>query len=722
MFKINLRAFCVIISDEVIVKNQELEYNSYTVFYRKVFILKKFLHIITNRFLVIVLLFTFLFSYIGFKAYDIQVVNGKEYREKAATYASEQPLKAPRGLIKDSKGRVLARNSRSYVLKIAKVYDVEFDMNSMLLNLYKVLKKNGDTMKKSGFDAYLKSANKFGPILKDERYPGKYFFDWYKFDSPVEKIKSVKTPEQFFSAMKEYYKVDGSYAKPSAYKIIELRFQTRDALAMNPIVIAEDISEKSVAEISENSLKFPGISVDVASEREYAKIDYMGQLIGYTGKINEKEYEENKEEGYTVEDYIGKDGIEYSGEKYLKGQDGVEAIEFDNAGKKATRTTKKKSTAGDTVTLTVDMKLQKIAYDSLKNTIASISSGVGGDSKNYGDANAGAIVALDVNTGAVLAMANYPSYSSNIFADTSRTKELNDVLSNASGNKPLLNRAIAEGYAPGSTFKPMTGIAGIETGIVYDGYMVNDIGVKRYDGMPLSCLSYTESNGSNSHGYIDLTKALAVSCNFFFFETGIATGIENVAAWGKKFGLGIQTGIDLRGEISGTIASHEAGTYGEAATAQASIGQESNRFSPLQLATYTATIANGGRRYTPYLIASAGKENKKPSYVHKLKYVDTGVSESTIARIKEGMKDVTSGEEGTAADIFLGLGFTVAGKTGTAETTAEYGVSNNGVFICYAPVDNPQIAVAVVIEHGVWGRLAAPVARDVIKSYFELKN
>ena len=357
--------------------------------------------------------------------------------------------------------------------------------------------------------------------------------------------------------------------------------------------------------------------------------------------------------------------------------------------------------------LTIDSELQQTLEDSLEKTIKSIGN----------DCNAGSAVVLDVNSGDTLAIASYPTYDMTTFnADFSKLVK--------DESNPMLNRAVSGLYSPGSTFKPLTAIAGIQSGVISLSETIQCSGVyKFYEDYQPSCWIWSEYQSMHSHQ--DVTQAIENSCNVFFYELGRRLGIDALDEYAKKFGLGEYTGIQLTEETQGHMASPDykkqvvtnvtdSDWFG-GDTLQAAIGQSYSLFTPVQLANYCATIANGGTRYKVNLIDSI-RSTVDGSLIESF---DTEVIEQisiapqTMNRIRAGMKKVV--DEGSARSIFEGYPIQIGGKTGTAQLGKG---ANNAIFIAYAPYDNPQIAVAVVLEHGERGTNAGRVARDIFDKYF----
>lgn len=485
-----------------------------------------------------------------------------------------------------------------------------------------------------------------------------------------------------------------------------------------PFVVAEDVDVSIVSEIRERQEEFPCISVSKNYFREFSFPGYASHILGRTGKLSADEYAKLKVDGYSYSDVIGKQGIEKTAEKYLRGIDGIGGVERDISGKTLTLLENQSAIQGNSVILTIDMNLQKIAEDSLAYYINKIRSE--GGEKTGADADSGALVVLDVKTGDVLACASYPTYNLQNF-----NKEYSFLLEQNA--KPLWNRAVSGTYTPGSTFKPLVAIAALETGNVGIDEKITDEGVYGFyaDYQP-KCWIWQENH--LTHGNIGVSDAIKNSCNYFFYEIGRRTGIDDITKYASAFGLGERTGIELFEEIKGSVASplykskmvkNEAEKKWFAAdTLQASIGQSYHAITPVQLASYTATVANGGKRFKLNLIKSV-RNPLDNSIIYEAKpqvLSDIKIKPENINLVREGMKNVV--DEGSAYEIFAGYPIEIGGKTGTAQLGTK--ASNNAFFTAFAPFDEPEIAVCVVIEHGVRGANAAYVARDIFDYYFGL--
>ncbi|WHH59950.1 penicillin-binding protein 2 [Petroclostridium sp. X23] len=645
-----------------------------------------------------------------YRLLQLQIVDGANYAKQSKSRLKRTiQVKAPRGEIMDRYGRTIATNRVGYSLVIQKTNISVNELNDMILKLATLLERSQDM---------------YVDILPITIPPFEFNFSGNDENSKNEKAIEWKTERNFdvddtaeevIQSLRQVYKIPESYSDLEARKVISIRYAMAEQGfgIFNGFNIASDVSVNTIMQLEERNNEFPGIGIFQEPIRSYPQQQLAAHLLGYVGRINAEEYAKLKEKGYGMNDTLGKAGLEKYLEEYLKGQDSQRQIEMDQSGQLTQVLNSSVPIPGNNVLLTIDSEVQRVAEMSLQNVIEKIRSG--GYGEKYSDANSGSVVALDVNTGAVIAMASYPTYDpSSFYKDYQRLA--NDEL------QPLFNRAISGAYAPGSTFKMLTGIAALEEGIVTSQDKILDTGLYRfYKGYQPACWLWTRSR--STHGYLDMVGALKVSCNIYFYDVGRRLGIDRLYNYGLKFGLGQMTGIELTGESKGILAGPETrkqifnAPWNPGDTIQAAIGQSDNVFTPLQIANYISTIANGGTRYKVHLVdkvkSADGKVLKavEPEILEKI-----SLKPETIKTIFEGMKAVTQ-PGGTASAPFNNFPVTVAGKTGTAQVPNG---SDNGVFVAFAPYENPQIAVAVIVEHGGSGGNVAPVARDIIAAYLGL--
>ena len=679
-----------------------------------------------QRYIVIAIGLLLAFTAIIFQLVNLQIVRGKEFAQKSKRrIISEREIIAPRGNIVDRNGLPIAVNRTAHNVKLAATDLKAPEYNEMILKLINVFEEYNNGSYEKNLENYLTfDPIEFGPALESEEALEKWKSEMVIKEKDIEKLK---TPEDVFRYFREEkFSIDEKYTDEEAYKIMTVRYDMLIKYSpSSPVLIAKDVSMETVAQLEERHFEFPGIIIDSVPQRRYIDATSVAHVLGYIGIINQEEYERLKEEGYKLNDMLGKTGIELSAEKDLRGINGQKRVEVDTKGRLTRELSSNPAVPGNDIVLTIDSRLQKVAMESLERNINRINALAEEDPKRYqGNAEAGSVVAIDVRNGEVLVMASYPTYDPNVFLSNSKEAQkarmdLNDPNNTA---RPLINRAIQGVYAPGSVFKPITAIAGIESGKISKGRdYITCRGRHNIGGWNFECLLYRNYRGS--HGRLDLARAMGTSCNIYFHELGVDTGIDIIDKWSKYFGLGERTGIELQWEAAGTRANKETKRelrneeWRPADTAQVAIGQFDNLFTPLQLANYTSTLANGGKRYSPHIIKEVRKHDGSIVRQANIEYEELPLSEGTMEYINESLKAVISENYGTAYGYFNELpeGITVAGKTGTAETGTG---TSNALFIAYAPAENPEIAVAVVIEKGVWGSNAIPVSVDIFKDYF----
>lgn len=543
-----------------------------------------------------------------------------------------------------------------------------------------------------------------------------------------------------------------------------------------PIKIATDVPIDVVTKIEENRADLPGVEVNVEPMRNYVFGDFMPHVLGYVREITPAQLKAHQDEGYGMGDRFGQAGLENVYEKYLRGKDGDQQVEVDKAQHPVKNLDIRPPVPGDNLVLNIDYSIQKVAEDSLDKTMAYL------QTHGYPDAKAGAVVLLDVNSGKVLAMASKPGFDPNIFNGKITSAQSQALFGGTKGSNPFPafnNRAIM-GYAPGSTFKMVTGTAVLESKKATVDTTIFDPGSVYLAGRLYHCWAPA------GHGTVNLIKAIQVSCNVYFYQMGLRAGVDNLYKYATEYGLGQKTGIDLPNESAGRapnpqwkkdlnedslnkkydkiysdIETKYNGLIAKATTDKErksltrqmnrelnrekadykikyrwnvewqpfetiimAIGQGYNLYTPLQMANYVATIANGGTRYQPYLVDRIVdyKGNLVKKYDKKVvSHVD--VSPETLAALRKGMSMVTA-PGGTAAGVFSNFPVKVAAKTGTAQTGKDKNGKDrptHGWFVGFAPYDKPQVAVAAVIEYGGHGGSSAGlVARDVLAAYFNI--
>ncbi len=488
-----------------------------------------------------------------------------------------------------------------------------------------------------------------------------------------------------------------------------------------PVRLKLDVDPVTHSRVEENRGELPGVVVEVAPVRDYPGGSLAAHLLGYVGEIDALELA--RLEGYRQGDIIGKMGLEAAYDAELRGRDGGRQVETDANNRPVRVLGQVDPIPGNTLVLTIDAELQRVAEAALQATLAAVRA----HPRTPYRATSGAVVVLKVNTGEVLVMASHPGFDPNQFASRTPRSYL-DAL-RADPLSPFLNRVISGLYVPGSTFKMITAIAALEAGKVTLGETLVCTGTYR-----VTADHSKRCWRSEGHGAVNIFDAISHSCNVFFFEMGRRVGVDLLAYYARAFGLGQPTGIDLRPlEKAGTVPDREwkrsrfprDPTFWLAEELDAAIGQGFHEYTPLQLAHYVATIASGGIRYQPYLVSRVVDPSGRIVRESGPRVIgEAPVSSPTLAVIREGMRRTTV--SGTAAWLFGPrfkdrYGFEVAGKTGTAEAPKGSGRDPNAWFLAFAPLDDPEIAIAVLVEEGGSGSLAAaPVARALIDHYFGL--
>ena len=654
--------------------------------------------------------------------FNLQIVHGAEYREESNTRLTrETTLEAARGEILDRTGTALVTNSTKFSVELYKTKIDDNELNNSILNIVNLLEK----YQVEYVDSFPISIDPFQFTISDETLA-----DWKESYDLDENISA----EEAFYDFKDRYDIENTDIS-EIRKIIAIRYEitTTGYSSTRALTIAEDIPREAVAEFSESSDKFPGINIVTEPVREYTSGTLASHILGYASTISAEEYATRKDT-YDQNDIIGKTGIEYVFEEYLKGQDGTKQIDMAVDGTITAEYTSEEAIAGSDVVLTIDSNLQTITEQALEANIQKIASG--GFGRAY-DAKAGSCVVMNVKTGEILAMASYPNYDPADFVNGISTDKWNQY--NTDPAKPLMNKAVQNSYAPGSIFKMVTAIAGLESGAITRTEIINDTGLYSKYGETWPCWYYTDYH--RGHGRINVSQAIERSCNYFFYETGDRMGIETLAKYARYFGLGVKTGVELPSEASGAMASPEYAetvgvTWTKGQTINASIGQGLDNFSPLQMAKYISMLANGGKDIDVTIVKSIIKPDGTEASTEEMNNFvnqklglqedtseDLTISQDNLDAVLKGMQSVTSDTTGTAYVRFQDFGISVGGKTGSAEAFDDNG--NEVVhawFAGFAPFEDPEIAVVVMVENGGHGNYTAEVVRDIMEEYFGMNT
>ncbi len=652
-----------------------------------------------------------------FRLADWQIANHQKWLNEADRSGSAKvTLDAARGEILDDKGNGLAINQTGYAIRFNAAYMTEETENKTIHTLISLLRSRGEEwvdklpirLSAAGKYEFIPGQEKEAAVLKSKDFLN---------------VNPYATAEQCMQHLTEKYGCKG-YSAKDARDIVSVRYNMdRSWFSISlPYTFAESVSQNTVAIVSENSPALPGVDIKVTAVRKYPDGSLLPHILGSVGAISKEEYDALHEtKGYPLNARLGKSGIEKNYEDQLRGKDGELDVNLAPDGSVASEVVTKKPVPGNTVHLTVDSRLQKVLNASLAQNVQGAQAygrqlcaqGYKGSSSGHGeDCVAGGAVVLRVKDFAILASSTYPSYDQNQYAkDPNYYKTL---LNNKA--KPLINRAFNGVFTPGSIVKPYVTLAALQEGAITTSTRILANSVYRR----FADSGFTPHSIGN-YGYVTANFALMKSSNAFFYEVGYRLGITKMNLYAKRFGLGVKTGVEL-GESAGTLAgpaerSAAGGSWWDGNTVEAAVGQDDNLFSPLQLATYCATLANKGTRLQPHIVDKiTDYTQKKTLYATKpKKAADIGVSSSYQEYVKDAMHSVTKG--GTAASVFKNYGIAIAAKTGTAELGEGNG-SDNVTFIAYAPYDDPQIAVAVVLSHGATGKYSMQVAKDLFDAYF----
>lgn len=644
----------------------------------------------------------------------LQIIKGKEYRQTSNTRLTrESTIEAARGTILDRNGKILATTKTGYSIELYKTKIDNQTLNDTILKMVEVLEKNNDSY-----------VNNF-PITSDYKFTIESNEEISKWKEQY-KITEKASAKDCVYRFRDKYEITNTDMK-DVLKIIAIRYEitTKGYSSTKSIKIAEDISKNSAIQFNEQNADFPGINIISEPIRTYTSGSLAAHIIGYIGKITDKELEKKLNEGYENNDYLGKTGVEYTLEKYLRGKNGIKQLDMSVDGTIEDEYVEQEAVAGNDVTLTIDSQLQGKTEDIIRDTVQSLR-------KMKKKSTFGAAVVMNVNSGEILAMVSYPTYKPELFVGGINQSDWKDLQT----NNALYDRAASGSYAPGSTFKMVTATAALENNKVTQTEYVNDRGVYPYAHNPV-CWYYTEYH--RGHGNVNIKQALQKSCNYFFYEMGRRLGIDTIEKYAKFFGLGEKTGVELSSETSGTLASKETAnkkgkTWYLSDTLSAAIGQSYNSFSPLQMARYISIVANGGNYINATVVKNIknadGNDISKSEirkYVNELlgentdPVSDLKISKETLDIVKAGMRLVTS-PGGTAYSAFSDFKKSVAGKTGSAQARATSDGSEiaNGWFVGFTPYKDPEVAVVVMLEDGATDSYAAKTARKILDAYYKI--
>ena len=686
-------------------------------------------------------LFAFIMVLYAMRLFNLQIISTDGNTDNTTYYTTVTTVRAARGDILDRNGKVLVGNRASYDLVFNHFVIKSADNRNEYL--YTLLKKCEELGVEHQDHLPVTTTRPFEYTLSDYSTAWQGYYQNYMSDRSWD--PDVTAP-LLIEKMRELYKIPEEWTEEEARAVIGLRyeFDLRGVTNLPSYVFISDVDSENLAAILE--LNTPGLMVESSTVREY-HTTYGAHILGYMGAMTENEWQEYKKLGYSMDADVGKSGFEEAFETYLHGIDGQR---LDKVTKEGTIVSQqylegKEPVAGNNVETTIDIDLQKVAEDALSQRMKELTDpniNTGGEGEGI-DAQGAAVVVMKVKTGEILACASYPTFN------LATMKEDWDAI-NSDDLKPMFNRAFGATYAPGSTYKMSTLVAAMEhvylkgekagQPIYAPDETIYDTGVFNHDDFAdfhPTCLFYSSSYGS--HGDLTAQDALKVSCNLFFYELGYRMTIDMMDETAKGFGLGEPTGIELTEKVGwrANEASKKA-SYKNSADAAwnggdrvlCAIGQSENRFTPLQLAVYTCTLANQGTRYrATFLNRVTSSDYRTLVYSNSPEVVSKmNISDTTYNTYVDGMRRVVTMIGGTATTCFGGpkdedntqwpSKITVCAKTGTAQHSS--GGSDHGVFVCFAPMDDPQVAIAIFGEKTAHGSSMAPVAEPILKAYFEM--
>ena len=654
----------------------------------------------------------------GFRLIFLQLVNGDSFTAQATNTTDYKfTVTAARGDIVDSKGERIASSTTGYNVVLNKLLMGDEDLDTMLQKIVGLLGENSESWNDS-------------LLIGQPDAAGHYEFTAASDNAAEQKalaaMKDNLGLQQYATAddvmeklVEDYDLADFSLYWQRVLSGIHYEMQLQAFSNVNNFVMAENVSEATVATIKENSLSLPGVEIVETSTRSYEQGTVLPHVLGRVGKITAEKWkvtDENgqvtyplKEKGYNMNDIIGISGLESAYEDQLRGKDGVETITRNSDGVIVNTALTTVPEPGHTVQLTIDSEFQKAVDQALAKNVEWIKNTYA-DSKQ---ANAGAVVVIDVKTGGVLAASNYPSFDQNLYA-----AQYNEY--SADENMPLFNRALQGLYTPGSTYKPSVAVAGLDTGLLNRNSTVNCTRVYTYykDYRP-RCAQHGHGNGP-----IDVVNAIKWSCNIFFYDVGRRLTSDVYDAYAYKLGLGQRTGVEVS-EALGHLTTKNDSNYTESLDIQAAIGQGNTAVTPIQLATYAATLANRGTRYRTHFVKAILDSNTGKTLQETQPEVMDVVEDKgeTFDLVREGMKGVAQ-----TIPALAGYPYTIACKTGSPQRSEGYYVGStykhytNAAMIAYGPAEDPEIAIGIVVEYGGAGARTGQLVADIFNAYYAMKD
>ena len=663
----------------------------------------------------VVLVFTVMALYC-LRLFKVQSAPEESGARKQDSYTYYTYVDSSRGPILDRNGTVLVTNRASYNLVIIN-YPL-FNSDSPNGNLMTLLQQ----CRKLGLDV----THHF-PVGPQRPYE----YHWDNIDSAWQTYydrfltsrgwDSDITARTLMDNLRKDYNIPEDMDPRDAYDLICVRYELElrgiKGMPLEYYTLARDVSAVDLAAIME--LGIPGVIVETTTVREY-KTPYAAHLLGHTGLMEWEEYDSvYREQDYAMDSVVGKDGVELAFEQYLHGSDGYKKTTVSAEGEVLEESYISAPKPGSAVEITLDINLQAVAERALENKILDLRENGVGRNQEGRDVEGGAVVVVEVDSGEVLVSASYPTFDLANF-----NRDFNKLLE-AEFN-PIYNRALLAGYPPGSIYKMVTAITAMDHANVGPHMEIEDKGkYEKFAEEKYTPACYIYTSSGVTHGFVNIMEAISVSCNYFFYDVGLMISTEDLDATAKALGLGEPTGIELP-ENTGSRSNAETkarvyeGTtdayWVEGDKLQGAIGQGLNHFTPLQMACYTAALANNGTRYDATLLRRVVSWDYRQLLEENSPSIASSLTISPVAQqaVKEGM--ILAAEEGTAATFLAGYPIPVAAKTGTAQHGS--GGSDHCSFVCYAPADDPQIAIAIYLEKGAQGGNLGDIAAQIMDAYF----
>ena len=654
----------------------------------------------------------------GFRLIFLQLVNGDSFKSQATNTTDYKfTVTAARGGIVDSKGTRIASSTTGYNVVLNKLLMGDEDLDAMLQKIVGLLEKNGERWNDTLLIGQPDAAGNYSFTADSENTTEQRALATMKENLGLQQYATANDVME--KLVEDYDLSEFPLYWQRILGGIHYEMQLQAFSNVNNFIMAENVSEATVATIKENSLSLPGVEIVETSTRSYEQGTVLPHVLGRVGKITAEKWkvtDENgqvtyplREKGYNMNDIIGISGLESAYEDELRGKDGVETITRNSDGVIVNTALTTVPEPGHTVQLTIDSDFQKAVDQALASNVQMISKAYGTDGAR---ANAGAVVVLDVKTGGVLAASNYPSFDQNLYS--SQYSEYS-----ADENMPLFNRALQGLYTPGSTYKPSVAVAALDTGLInrYSTVLCNGVYTYYKDYHP-KCTRHGHS------GNIDVVTAIKWSCNIFFYDVGRRLTSDVYDSYAYKLGLGQRTGVEVS-EALGHLTTKNDSNYTESLDVQAAIGQGNTAVTPIQLATYAATLANRGTRYRTHFVkaildSNTGKtlQETQPEVVEVIE--DKG---ETFDLVKEGMIGVSQ-----TIPALASYPYTIACKTGSPQRSESYYVGStlkhytNATMIAYGPAEDPQIAIGIVVEYGGAGARTGQLVADIFNAYFAMQN